>query len=445
MRGAAFILLAVVVNILKSETLLQVIFKFDESFMNFHDNRYFESCHSEVILKPKGFDSLPLSKVLLISDFKPRLMLSLDNFHHIPTKTSCATIFIDFPEQLQAINMTSLDVHGHYVVVIEFDFDMESIFKKFWKKSFYNVDVVRLRNSSQASLFTFKPFNGSSCNDVRPIEINSFNGSDWATANFFLEKLKNLEHCAVRFGTVEALPGMDVDYNEDGIVLRGINGDMINILSEKLNFHIDATIDSAPPKILANGSITGLYAGMLAGKIDVVSCSLPLLLNRIQLFGFSRVFFTDKIILIISPSTEITGFRKLLLPFKSIVWFAVLFVVVVAFAVISALKRFRFNLLRNLVVGNSSGNHNMNILIAFIGGSQPKLPRGNFPRFLLMMLLIFCLVIRSAFQGALFKILKSNIYDKEPLNFDELIEDDYELYIFEGYNTIVDSLKYYQR
>jgi hypothetical protein len=74
----------------------------------------------------------------------------------------------------------------------------------------------------------------------------------------------------------------------------------------------------------------------------------------------------------------------------------------------------------------------LNLWILLLGGSQKKLPKSNFPRFLLAKFLIFTLVIRSLYQGAIFKLLKQDIRTIELNSIDDLIENEFTFYIYES-------------
>lgn len=69
------------------------------------------------------------------------------------------------------------------------------------------------------------------------------------------------------------------------------------------------------------------------------------------------------------------------------------------------------------------------MLNAIFGGAQEIEPRENFSRFLLMMFIIFCLVIRTLYTGSLYRFLQSDIHHSEVESIDEMIEKDFKFYV----------------
>lgn len=69
-------------------------------------------------------------------------------------------------------------------------------------------------------------------------------------------------------------------------------------------------------------------------------------------------------------------------------------------------------------------------MVAIFGGSQPKLPIEQFPRLLLAMFLIFFLVMRSAYQGLLFKFLQTDSRNKAVESIDDMIEQEFDIFMY---------------
>lgn len=71
------------------------------------------------------------------------------------------------------------------------------------------------------------------------------------------------------------------------------------------------------------------------------------------------------------------------------------------------------------------------MLAAIVGLQQNILPTRNFARILLMLFLIFCLVIRNVYQGALFKFLQSDGRHKQIDKIDDMLDENHTFYTFE--------------
>jgi hypothetical protein len=67
-----------------------------------------------------------------------------------------------------------------------------------------------------------------------------------------------------------------------------------------------------------------------------------------------------------------------------------------------------------------------------LGGSQAKLPGRNFARFLLMSFVLLSLIVRSAYSGSLFNILKNDVFSKEISSIEEINKLGYSFYMYES-------------
>ncbi|KAG5681330.1 hypothetical protein PVAND_010777 [Polypedilum vanderplanki] len=81
------------------------------------------------------------------------------------------------------------------------------------------------------------------------------------------------------------------------------------------------------------------------------------------------------------------------------------------------------------------------MIIAIFGSQQPILPKRNFARFILMMFLIFCLVQRNVYQGALYIFLQSDGRHKPMQTINEMIENDFVFYMHSRFIELVQDHK----
>lgn len=129
---------------------------------------------------------------------------------------------------------------------------------------------------------------------------------------------------------------------------------------------------------------------------------------------------------------------KFIRPLSVDVWIALGVLVVIASVVILLVNFIPANYYW-MIFGKKMQNEFLNLLIGFIGLSQTNLPERNFPRFLLMMFLLFCLVIRSLYLGSLFNMLKSEIFSTEFSTINEFYEAGFDFYVYE---TLSERLDY---
>jgi hypothetical protein len=226
----------------------------------------------------------------------------------------------------------------------------------------------------------------------------------------------------------------------DGFKISGRGIILLKMISETLNFKINYTFVGPFGFFLANG-IAGPLKFLLDGKADLSISNWWLKIARLSFLEATTSFYSDQIVFVIPPEKEFTAFEKLIFPFHYSFWIGISICFIIEFAVIFIIKRQR-KVVQDFVFGENVKNPHFNMFISFIGGSQKILPKNNFARFLLMMLLIYSLVIRSAYQGSYFKLMQSDEKHKEVQSIEEMIEKDITIYA-----TLlnVDNFKHSQR
>jgi hypothetical protein len=110
-----------------------------------------------------------------------------------------------------------------------------------------------------------------------------------------------------------------------------------------------------------------------------------------NIFISETYFFTTSTFLV-SPGKPYSSFEKLFFPFEVEVWIALIIVYGVALILIFALKF--SSKLRDFVINRNVKTPIINLIIHTVGGNQTILPRNNFARYILMLFMLFCLVMR---------------------------------------------------
>jgi hypothetical protein len=80
----------------------------------------------------------------------------------------------------------------------------------------------------------------------------------------------------------------------------------------------------------------------------------------------------------------------------------------------------------------------LNSSYVMLGGGLVILPGRNFARFNLMLYILFCMVLRTAYQGVQFDMMLKEIRPKNVETIDELIDNNFKVY---GENVSIDMLK----
>lgn len=80
-----------------------------------------------------------------------------------------------------------------------------------------------------------------------------------------------------------------------------------------------------------------------------------------------------------------------------------------------------------------AGHHNntpfLNVISVLFGGGVTALPKRNFARTMLIIWILGCIVVRSAFQGSLFEYIQKPRNSPSANTFAELIDRNYTLYM----------------
>ena len=199
-----------------------------------------------------------------------------------------------------------------------------------------------------------------------------------------------------------------------------------------MNFTIDYTFIGPEGYLSVNGSAEGPLKCLLNGEADLSISAWWLKPYRMKFFDASIPYLSDNAIFVIPPGRMLTAFEKLVYPLSTIVWISILIVSLLGCLVIFFINR-RSLTIRNFVFGRNIRHPYMNMLIATIGGAQKVLPGRNFSRFLLMMYLMYSLVLRAAYQGSYYELLRSDKKVGEVQSIDEMIEKDFEFHFDEAY------------
>jgi hypothetical protein len=85
--------------------------------------------------------------------------------------------------------------------------------------------------------------------------------------------------------------------------------------------------------------------------------------------------------------------------------------------------------IQNLVFGEGVQGPTLNFFGTVFGVAQHRLPLKSFPRFLLMMFLIFCLILRTCHQSMLYELMQKDLRRPEIETIDEAINKGYTFYL----------------
>jgi hypothetical protein len=351
--------------------------------------------------------------------------------------------FEDFQNLLKFIENGIFWVHGRYVLVLlEGELpEIDDFFKLSWEHQVYNIIIIFKLNNGTIQVRTYFPFHENSCHDTNSIVINEFKRGNFTKNpdNIFSSKIGNLFGCKLRIATSNnSVPFIFAHKLENETYhLSGRDIKMLNVLSQALNFKIDYVFIGDEGYLLENGTASGPFQLLLDKKADLIAADYWLKVNRLQYIDYTTSYINQYVAFVIPPGAEYTAFEKFFRPLDIYTWICFFVTVIIGFFLIFVLNK-NAKRYSEFVFGVGVEEPYLNILIAIVGGSQTTLPFGNFARFILMMFLIFCLVIRTVYTGGLFDSLQQEAFHKEAQSIDEMIQKDYKFYAI---STILDLIE----
>lgn len=194
----------------------------------------------------------------------------------------------------------------------------------------------------------------------------------------------------------------------------------------------------------ANGTVTGAMYMVIHNEADLTVGMYTITFLRSKVMSSSEFYFSVPFIMIVPPGTRLASFEKLFRPFSLVVWILLLLTFSIAFAVITIIK-FQGISLQRFIFGSENSSPYLNVLIGFVGGAQTVEPKRNFARYLLMMYLIFCLVKRSLYQGALFQFLQTDDRHSPVQTIDEVVEMNFKVYMLPSSLEHTQNMKFRDR
>lgn len=370
----------------------------------------------------------------------------LREFKPFDRRRSPKILILDSFDAFNAVKVPLRRIYPRYYLIVlvnGFFNETKVMVKEIWRNSIIDVSFL-VANDTHASVYTYFPFKYGKCGTDMSLDlINTFDfmTDKWSTNDFYPDKVENLNNCTLTVGVTESIPMVII--NNDTIkdaTFEGIEVLLIENLGDCFNFKPSFIPFGNIGSVKKNTS-TGVLNAVLKREIDIAIGTLSLQIDRAESMSATTMFTSTPIILVIPAPSHILPFKKLFLPFDYTTWILLFVIFATGYAVIVITKACSVQLYR-LIVGYRVSFPFTNMLIAFIGQSQHHLPKANFSRFLLGKFLIFCLIIRSMYQGKLYDIMKKDIFQKMPESFDDLMAKDYIFYTYESLSSRVQGFKF---
>lgn len=311
--------------------------------------------------------------------------------------------------------------------------EVSTIFNFFWKKNFYNVNIL-IETSTSINMLTCFPFFDGRCGDPSVQLINEFDrhSRTWMNSFYYPKKFKNLHKCKL----ICASTATSVTQLPNGS-FRGPENEIINIFTRILNFTAEHRLMKSTGRIYSNGSGTQVMKKLFDNKVQIASGSLQL--DRTLMLSESYPFNGDPLVLVIPPGQPFSPIEKLYKTFDKIVWAGIVAVLVIALLLMKIVSHF--------VTDCSPKNAILNMINAFLGGSvmTSNLPIQHFSRLSLTTFLLYALVVRTAYTAILYDFLRFEVKHKEVSNVDEMIENYFSFYAYDSLLPRLVDFNFYSR
>lgn len=223
-------------------------------------------------------------------------------------------------------------------------------------------------------------FAGVSENCVNAVKITNFFDTvtkRWEIQSLIIKRFENFHNCTLRF-----------NYGS-GKVVFNFYYTLLSDLRSKYNFKF--TLHDEGKGWPSKDDL----------KINSRLNNLDLWLIEYYLF----VIFSAEQVLLYNTGEAYSELEKLFLPFDSATWIMIITVFFSGFLTISFLKLKLLSEQQRFVFGSRVKTPIFNMVTAFFGQSQNILPGRNFARYHLMLFILFCLIIRTAYQGVQYELM----------------------------------------
>lgn len=340
----------------------------------------------------------------------------------------------EFQESFKFFSTKIFHFNGFFVFVLVGGSipEVDKIFGTLWNIQIYNILVV-FEDENSVRVLTFWPFNTGNCNDMTPVLVNEFRDGKFVNnqTSLFRRKMRNLHNCPIRVSVItDTEPYIFLEKFPNGSVsFKGGDVSLVKALSEALNFKIVFNNTSDLGKFYDHATMTGNLAPVAKGDADLSIANWWLAASRLTHFSSTTSYKSEAVILMVPPGREYSAWSKLVYPFSKTVWAWILLVFVVGYLAIYFITQSSTKV-KVFVFGADVEHPYLNMIVAFVGGTQKILPTTNFARFLLMMFLMYALVIRTVYNASYFRLLQSSLRHPEIQSIDEIISNDYKFYIY---------------
>ena len=254
-----------------------------------------------------------------------------------------------------------------------------------------------IKENDEIVLYSAEMFTAQQCRNRQLVEINRFSETTqkWTTNKFFCNMIEDFYGCELMFGLGSG-GYYKVDKDRKSFKVEGYFIEMIKAMSSNLNFTIGYNLfDEEEFKKDEFDIEVDLFIKAASDPDNEGIISSPVVLS-------------SALVVVVPPGASYTPLEKFLLPFDDVTWIMILITFGVACIVVILVRLSNSQSIYEWIIGSDVRDPFLNIFGTLMGIGMMSLPRTIIARVLLMNLILFCLIMRTAYQGKYFEFLTSN-------------------------------------
>ncbi|XP_065072759.1 uncharacterized protein LOC135697101 [Ochlerotatus camptorhynchus] len=346
---------------------------------------------------------------------------------------SYAIFFLDNYESLKTrisqLNSDRYDLFGYYTFVFYHinKTDILNTFNALWKLKIIRA-VLIVVSDDKPQIYNYSPYSQNRCGKPTVQHVQNR-----ASTELFMQHLNDFYSCPLRLGTFQSPPFVNIQSPGPNrpVVVSGFEGDLVTMLSVQLNFNLTVVTppDNAEWGEARAQNSTGLMGVLQAGLVHFGIGCLGIIPQRNEILQPGRPHYTSRILFAVPDGLAWTSFEKLFRPFQSFVWYS-FGGLIGGMAALALFLKFAPDTVRDFIYGKDSRTPFLNFFNIYYTGVLHKLPKRNFARTLLILWILHCFVVRSLYQGLLFKYLQAESNHKPVETINEIEQSDLYYYIF---------------
>ncbi|XP_049548265.1 uncharacterized protein LOC125959482 [Anopheles darlingi] len=336
------------------------------------------------------------------------------------------------------------DPSGRYVIALTQRYPTQRLletllirlFGELFERRILNVNVL-VHEWTTVAVYTYYPFAPGQCQQPRTRLVARYGPRErtWPpgtmrTLNLFPGRLSDLHNCTLRVGTFEAKPYTMIRRKVDGYgELGGFEGELLRLLGQRLRFRVNLTESQHWGTIGPKGNSTGMMRLVQDELVDLAIACLAVDPTRNTYLRPGTAHYTSTIRMAVPQGRPYNAFEKLFRPFRTDCWIAISCCLLALVGLVGGFVMLGQQSVRDFVYGAGVRMPLLRALYLMFGGSVQPCPRRNFARTLFMFWLVKTLVLRTVYQGSLYRYLQRSAYYPPLATLDDVYRSSLDLHM----------------